>query len=60
MGFKKHLTLKCHTCTRKLVQGGTKKSGSYSAFGWKLVAIKNGHYVMLCPVCVKTKKLTKN
>jgi hypothetical protein len=55
MGFKKHGTLKCHTCTRKQALGGVKNSGSYrhDMGGWKMVELKSGSYVNLCPNCVK-------
>jgi hypothetical protein len=57
MGFKRHITLKCHTCKRRDAVGGTKKSGSWRKDGWKMVRLENsGHYVLLCPTCARRKE----
>jgi hypothetical protein len=57
MGFKNHITLKCHTCKRRDAAGGTKKSGSWEKDGWKIVKLaKSGHYVLLCPTCVRRQE----
>ena len=56
MGFRRHLTVTCHTCGARRALGGSKKGGSYEEAersGWRLVITSAGQYVWLCPPCVR-------
>jgi hypothetical protein len=57
VGFKKHGTLKCHTCKRKLPLTGGRTYESARASGWTLVRQEQGHWVQLCPACSRRRAI---
>ena len=63
MGFTKHITLGCHTCKRRHVSGGPKRSGSWDeakCVGWELMVRSTlGQFIWLCPTCALEHASTK-
>lgn len=56
MGFRKHATLKCHTCKSRRALGGCKKTHGTSAAeksGWRFTKMQAGAYAWLCPPCAR-------
>ena len=55
MGFTKHTSLTRHTCKRRQVWGGSKKTGSYDEakrVGWVLMVRSTlGEFIWLWPAC---------
>jgi len=63
MGFTNHVTLTCHTCKRRHVNGGPKKGGSRDEakrVGWVwMVRSTLGQMIWLCPTCARKHAATE-
>ena len=63
MGFHNHVVLKCHTCKRRHVNGGSQKGGSWDEAkrgGWVLMVRSTpGEFIWLCPTCARKHASTK-